>query len=599
MPDTDHSFNDILTIKEIVETLNRAVDMRGALEQALTRLLELMQLETGWIFLKDPNADDLWDGRGYILATHANLPPALALDNPHAWNKGCECQGLCDTHRLQAAYNEVRCSRLVSSKGERYGLDIHASVPLRAGDEVLGILNVAASDWDEFNPQNLALLTNLGTHIGEALRRTHSFDLLRDRRLNEHKALLKFSSQLLGRHNLDDLISYLMEEMPTLLDTKACALLLKDHTNQKLSVLAAYGWKQNIVAQGWDIPVDQPGVLYDVIFKKEPVSLSGISEIRIHPEFDQLMQEEGLHHVVLVPMESRNEVIGILMINSTNRWEGAGAELQFLRLLSNQAAMALENARLHQIELANQRMDVELEFGRRIQMNMLPKDLPEIDGWSFSALYQPARQVGGDFYDWFVLPGRPNQVGVVIADVVDKGIAAAMFMTLSRTMIRIAALTGRPPAQVLRQANEWIIRDGRAALFLTVFYAIIDTQTGEVVFSNAGHNPPLLLQAEERRISRLTTEGRLMGYLANIKLEQKKTRLDPGDCLVLYTDGVTEAVNARGAGFGVDRLSEVILSSRGKRANELQANIVTTLQEYTEGLALADDITLICLSRLE
>ncbi len=597
MPETNPSFDDIVTIKEIVETLNRAVDMRGALEQALTRLLELMQLETGWIFLKDPNADDLWDGRGYILATHANLPPALALDNPHAWNKGCECQGLCDTDRLQAAYNEVRCSRLISSKGERRGLDIHASIPLRAGERVLGILNVAASDWEAFNPHSLALLTQLGNYIGEALQRTHSFDLLRDRRLNEHKALLNFSSQLLRRHHLDDLISYLMEEMPTLLDTEACALLLRDRSNQNLNILAAYGWNKDIVSLGWNLPIDKPGVLNDVILKKETISLMGSSEIGLHPEFDQVMQEERLHHVVLVPMESQNDVIGILMINSSQPWEGAGAELQFLRLLSNQAAIALENARLHQIELANQRMDMELEFGRRIQMNMLPKDLPEIDGWSFSAHYQPARQVGGDFYDWFTLPGKPNQIGVVIADVVDKGIAAALFMTLSRTMIRIAALTGLPPAQALRQANEWIIRDGRAALFLTVFYAILDTQTGELIYSNAGHNPQIILHAKERKTSQITTKGKLIGYLDQIKLAQDETWLNPGDSLVLYTDGVTEAVNFSGEVFGTTRLSEVIMSSVGLRADEMQVKIMAALQEFTQGLSLSDDITLVCLCR--
>lgn len=599
MRETDSSFDDLLTIKEIVETLNRAVDMRGALEQALTRLLDLMQLETAWIFLKDPNADDLWDGRGYILATHTNLPPALALDNPHAWNKGCECQGLCDTHRLQAAYNEVRCSRLISSKGERKGLDIHASVPLSAGDRVLGILNIAASDWGEFNPQSLSLLTKLGIHIGDALERTHSFDLLRDRRLNEHKALLNFSSQLLRHNHLDGLISYLMEEMPTLLDTEACALLLRDHDSLYMNVLAAYGWQSDIVSPGWKLPIDQPGILKEVMDKKEILSLSGNSAIGLHPEFDRVMQAEGLPHVVLVPMESQGRVIGILTINSRERWEGAGAELQFLRLLSNQAALALENARLHEIELANQRMDIELEFGRRIQTNMLPQDLPQIEGWSFSAYYQPARQMGGDFYDWFMLPGNSGRIGFVIADVVDKGIAAAIYMTLSRSMIRSAALTGGPPAHVLRQANEWIIRDGRAALFLTVFYAIVDAQTGKLTFSNAGHNPPILLHAKEGKLSQLKTEGKLMGYLEQIQIEQAEDRLNPGDSLVLYTDGVTEVFNASGEAFGESRLMDLVLSSRGLRAEDLQAKIMAALQDFTQGLPLSDDITLVCLCRDE
>ena len=597
MPEADHTINDIVTIKEIIETLNRAVDMRGALEQALTRLLELMQLETGWIFMKDASADDLWDGRGYVLAAHANLPPALALDNPHAWNKGCECQGLCNTDRLQSAYNEVRCSRLASSKGERRGLEIHASAPLRAGDQVLGILNVAASDWEAFNPQSLALLTQVGTYIGEALQRTHSYDLLRERRLNEHKALLNFSSQLLRRHNLDELISYLMGEISSLLDAEACALLLRDPTKRNLNILAAHGWQNDIVSQSWDIPLGQEGFFGDVVLNKELISLSGISEIKLFPELDRILIAEGLHHLVLMPMESQGEVIGILMVNTSEPWEGAGAELQFLRLLANQAAIALENARLNQIELANQRMEIELEFGRRIQTNMLPAALPEVPGWSFSTLYLPARQVGGDFYDWFEIPDKRSQIGIVVGDVVDKGIPAALFMTLSRTMIRIAALAGHPPAKALRQANEWIIRDGRAALYLTAFYALLDTDTGELIYSNAGHNPPILFQSRGGKISQLTTAGTLIGYLEGIQIGQDRVQLNPGDSLILYTDGVTDAIDLREEAFDVERLSNAIATSQGLRASELQANIMAALREFTQGTLQEDDITLVCICR--
>jgi len=597
MQDTNNSFNDILTIKQIVETLNRAVDMRGALEQALSRLLDLMQLETGWIFLKDQEADDLWDGRGYVLASHANLPPALAVDNPHAWNKGCECQALCDSNRMDEAYNEVRCSRLLSSKGERRGLDIHASVPLRADDQILGILNVAAGDWGAFNPHSLSLLTQVGDHIGEALQRSHAFDLLRDRRLNEHKALLSFSNQLLQRHDLDELIKYLMEEMPTLLDTEAGMLLLRDQTEQYLNILAAFGWKEDVVSRGLNVPIDQPGIFRDVILSKELRSISDISQTSLFPGLDRVIKDEGLPYVVLVPMESQGEVIGILMINSSDPWEGVGAELQFLRLLSNQAAIALENARLHQIEIANQKMEVELDFGRRIQMNMLPKDIPQIDGWSFSAHYQPARQVGGDFYDWFVLSEDNNRLGIVIGDVADKGIPAALFMTLCRTMIRTAAISGQPPAQALMQANEWIVRDGQAALFATVFYALLDIQTGVLKFTNAGHNPPIMYGVEGRKTRQLSTEGVLMGYLDDIQLAQDQITLNPGDSLVLYTDGVTEAIDPAGRAFGVERLNNLIATSAGLRARDLQNKIISAVQDFTDSQPLFDDITLVCVCR--
>jgi serine phosphatase RsbU (regulator of sigma subunit) len=172
--------DDLATLNQIAETLNRAVDVRSVLDSALVRLVELMGLETGWLFLSDPSAQGRWWGRGYVLAAHHNLPPALALDNPDAWDKGCDCQGFCNTGRLSGAYNEVRCSRLAEVSGDRRGLTVHASAPLRSGDRILGILNVAGPDWTAFSPEALALLTNVGAQMGIALERARLFDLVQE-----------------------------------------------------------------------------------------------------------------------------------------------------------------------------------------------------------------------------------------------------------------------------------------------------------------------------------------------------------------------------------------------------------------------------------
>jgi len=126
-PRTD--LDNLSTLNRIVETLNRAVDVRGVLDTALAQLVKLMGLETGWIFLKDPMASERQWGEGYLLAAHHNLPPALALDNPDAWQGGCECQGLCDAGGLTEACNQVRCSRLAHAAGDRRGLAVHASAP--------------------------------------------------------------------------------------------------------------------------------------------------------------------------------------------------------------------------------------------------------------------------------------------------------------------------------------------------------------------------------------------------------------------------------------------------------------------------------------
>ena len=157
---------DLITLNQIVETLNRAVDVRGALDSALARLVELMGLEAGLIFIKNPTIQSNGEGDGYILAAHHNLPPALALDSPDAWMGTCECQRLCSQGQLSQAYNVVGCSRLAAVGGDRRGLAVHASVALRSADRVLGILNVIGQDGTSFKPRALALLTNVGSQMG-------------------------------------------------------------------------------------------------------------------------------------------------------------------------------------------------------------------------------------------------------------------------------------------------------------------------------------------------------------------------------------------------------------------------------------------------
>ena len=228
-------------LNEIAETLNQATDVQAALHDALVRLVELMGLETGWIFLIDPSAKTRWAGRGYVLAAHHNLPPALALQDVEMWAQTCQCQRLCDAGELNEAYNVVGCSRLAGATGDRRGLALHASAPLRSGERTLGILNVIGRDRGAFSPRALALLTNVGNQMGIALERAQLYDLLKEQRVSEGKALLDVSNQLLSRLDLDDVMGYLVEEVCRLLRTDGCALLLSGETPESLSFSAASG----------------------------------------------------------------------------------------------------------------------------------------------------------------------------------------------------------------------------------------------------------------------------------------------------------------------------------------------------------------------
>jgi serine phosphatase RsbU (regulator of sigma subunit) len=595
-----HSHNgtieDLTTLNRIAETLNRATDVQGALNTTLAHLVELMGLETGWIFLIDPSKD-LRPGDPFLLAAHHNLPPGIAPEDQLIWGGGCKCQDLCKEGNLAEAYNEVRCTRLASAEGDRRGLVVHASTPLRSGDKKLGILNVAADDWSSFNTHSLALLTNVGNMMGIAIERARLFDLLREKRVNEQAALLELSSQLLSRLRFEDLSSYLVNEVRRLLDCDACAIFMLNQSHKWLEFVAASGWWSDPVAAKKHIPYEAdsgPGwvmqsqlpLLVEDLQKSDPTSWT--------PEW---LMKEGFRGHAIVPLVADNHSIGALAINSRDPRLLNVNELNFLQLMANQAAIAIETNRLHMEEIERQRIEEELAVGRQIQLSLLPKSLPSVSGWEFAVHYDAAYQVGGDFYDLFELPNLEGQIEIFIGDVSGKGVPAALFMAMSRTMIRSTVLSGLSPSPALIRANELIQKDSQADLFLSVICASLDTKSGQVTYANAGHNRPFLLRANTGTVQVLKARGIILGEFEEIEIEEDEVEILPGDVLVFYTDGVTDAINAQQQSFSEDRLYEIISSHHDATAEEMLSAILNEIRKFVGDTAQTDDMTLVIVKR--
>ncbi len=589
---------NLITLNQIVESLNQAIDVRQTLDFALTRLVELMGLETGWIFLKDPSSQNRWAGKGYVLAAHHNLPPALGIRRARAWKGSCECQALCLKGQLVAGYNEVHCTRLRNAPGDRHNLAVHASAPLRSGDNILGILNVAGSDWDVFSEKSLILLANVGSQMGIALERARLFDMLQEQRIHEQAVLLDLSNKLLGQHRLNDLLNYLVEEIPKLMDVDACAILLPGQDPAYLDFLAASGWHNDPVAAKRCVPADESSGSGWVMDTQDPLIAEDFEISDPTPWSAQWLHYENFRGHAVVPLIIEGRSIGTLMIDKREEPlqldEGA---LNFLRLMANQAAIAIENARLQQEEIEHQRLEDELSMGQKIQLSLLPESTPEAEGWDFAAVYCPARQVGGDFYDFFELAGNPKQLGLVIADVSGKGVPAALFMALSRSLIRTKSMSGRPPAAVLTRANRLIYRDSRSSLFLTTFYATLDLRTGLLAYTNAGHNWPLCLQAKTGKIKELAAKGTVLGVFKKIKLEDHEITMAPGDLIVFYTDGITEATNGNNEMFGEKRLQATLKANPQSNAQQMLDTILNEVDTFVNNTPQADDMTLLVVKR--
>ncbi len=590
---------NLLTLNQIVESLNRAVDVRQALDFALERLIDLMGLQTGWIFLKDEEAQNRWAGKGYVLAAHHNLPEAMGVNRARAWKGDCDCQALCAKGKLEAAYNEVACSRLRNAPGNRNNLNMHASAPLRSGDAILGILNVAGPDWEAFSEEALVLLANVGSQIGIALERARLFELLKEQRIYEQSVLLDLSNQLLSRPKLNELMSYLVEAVPSLLGVDACAILLPEEDDpSQLIFSAASGWNDDPVAAQRRVPASEQSGSGWVMLNQEPLLIEDFEDGDPTPWNAPWLYNERFRGQSAVPLIVEGRSIGTLFINSRTPRRLNDDELNLLQLMANQAAIAIENARLHHVEIRRQRMEDELAVGQQIQLSLLPAGPPEAEGWDFASIYQPAQLVGGDFYDFFQLAGDPNQLGLVIADVSGKGVPAALFMALSRSIIRTKSMSGRHPAGVLCRSNTLIYKDTRSKLFLTAFYATLDLRTGWMAYSNAGHNYPIRLQAETGQVTELVARGIIMGAFEQIELEEHEIDVAPGDMIIFYTDGITEAMNDTEELFGEDRLISVIKANPQAGAQEMIDTIVKAVVAFTGDTPQSDDFTIFIVKRL-
>ncbi len=595
---TEELIHSLTTLNKIAETLNRSVDVASALNSALADLVDLMGMETGWVFLRDPAAKSQWFGRGFTLAADYNLPPAMGRGKAGPWKGGCDCQAFCSRGTLTDAYNEVRCTRLAAAKGEdRGGLVVHASAPLRSGEQVLGILNVAAPDWDSFTPEALVLLANAGSLMGIALERARLYDLLQEQRIDEQAALLEFSNHLLGRPQESDLIVTLVREVRRLAHVDAAALVTPDSRDGSLVFSAADGWRDDPAARAMHM-ADSEFNLVGQAMRLQQAFLAEDVEAHVLPLYEmEWLQTEGFRGYAVVPMIVEGHSIGALLLATRQPGRLTEDALRFLRLMANQAAIAVDGLRLRREEVQRQRLHEELAFGRQIQLSMLPKQSPTLPGWQIDAVYQAARMVGGDFYDFFELPGEPRRLGMLIADVADKGVPAALFMALSRTVIRTTALSGRGTAAALLRANQLILNDSQSDLFLSAFYAILEPETGRLLYANAGHNRPLWYRAATSSVQELRARGIILGVFEGITIEERRIVVEPGDVLLFYTDGIPEGLNAEQHMLGMQRLAEVFRRNAHLDAPAISGAIVDAYNQFTAGTEQSDDVTFFVVKR--
>lgn len=600
-----------------------------------TRLYEAEQ-QQAWIstaLLQVADAMSQVSDLDAVLTTIVRLTPILAgVDRSTIllWNDDAEMFVPTQSHGLtpelretfeQAVFPEGALPALDQVRWDKRPLHVNASLdtglvplalaetfqieevvflPLIAQGEFLGVMMVDyAGRPYHFSDRIVSMLMGIATQAAMVI---HSARLVQAQREEAYvsMALLQVAEAASRSTDLEETLATVVRITPILVGVEVCALFLWDRVTATFLPFQQYGLKGQERVAFRNLRLREPDSLVRGLAEGQP--FVDLQELDESPAIASVLGRDSL---LALPLVSRGELLGTIVVE----YAGPGPRfaqrwMTILSGIAGQAAIAVENDLLLQEAAEQELIKRELEVAKQIQASFLPERCAEVSGWQLATIWRSARQVSGDFYDFIPLPPAPGRegvnegrTGVVIADVADKGVPAALFMALSRTLVRTVAIDGRPPAMAIARANGLILADARSDLFVTLFYIILQPESGEITYVNAGHMPPLVARAAGGTMEELRVPGIALGILEDVTFEEHTAYLAPGDMLVLYTDGVIDASDAGQRRFGLEQLKQVVSSHRAHSAEELAQTISDAVAAFVGDAAQFDDFTLVVAKR--
>ncbi len=581
------------SLREVAGLVSANVGVDDVLEAVLDELDRNLPVDISAIWLFDN--DEL-----YLAACRncdEDLLEQTLYDNADAY------EGL-----LTALYSETPLIRKPTDPlwvvGLAAGFDANYSalaVPLRIGNHPLGVITLAHHTPGRYGHEAQTMTLTFAGYAAVAIENARLYDTAQEQAYAS-AALLQVAQAVVSLNNLDEILSTIIRIMPILVGIERAALYQWDPLAEVFLPAEEYGLSEADSAEFWSRNFS-PGEFPMLDACRQELELRACS-LNEQSGFDawlsvDLNQEVNLAQpgafLFAVPIAVKGVLYGVMLVE-----EAAGGlrfrsrRLEIITGIAQQVALAIQNDMLQKEMVLRERLETEVQLARQIQQTFLPESLPEFSGWELAARWKTARQVGGDFYDVFNLPN--HRLGLFIADVSDKGVPAALFMALTRTLVRAAVLETDSPAEALRRVNDLLVPDTKQGMFVTAVYAVLDMNKGELTYVNAGHNPPVWLRSDGS-LESLTRTGVALGAAEGMRYQQRSISLQPGDSVLFYTDGLTEAYNAQGEFYGEARLQQALQTHPIASAQDLMDIVETSLLEFVQDMPPADDLTLLVLRR--
>jgi serine phosphatase RsbU (regulator of sigma subunit) len=302
-----------------------------------------------------------------------------------------------------------------------------------------------------------------------------------------------------------------------------------------------------------------------------------------------------IRSVMAVPLASGEETFGMVYVDNPFHSRFKEEDLKVLTTIASVASIKIEHERLLDERLEKRRMEEELKVASEIQMRLQPVAPPNIPGWEMTGVSFPCREIGGDYYD-FIKRKRDNRFVVAVGDVSGKGTGAALLMSSLHAAVRAQAQTRATISEVMGEINQYIYENSPSNKFLTLFYGELDPETSILTYSNGGHNTPILAR-RSGEVFRLDKGGLPIGMMQNVSYQEDSIRFEPGDVLVIYSDGITESINERDEEFDDERLIEVVVNNLNRSASGIRDRIDEALSRFVGTTAPVDDMTLMIIKR--
>ncbi len=485
------------------------------------------------------------------------------------------------------------------------GFDLEHSaiaVPLRLGDQSVGVLTLAHHTPGRYGHEAQAMATTFASYAAVAIENARLYDSSQEQAYAS-AALLQVAQAVVSLSEIEEILGTIVRIMPILVGVERVAIFSWDGAAQLMRPKQEYGIPTNLHSALWR--QFSPGEFAMLDAARDLGEMVMCKDAHLGPEnwllacpctpeeLDEVTHSDD-RLLVALPLMLKGEIFGIMLVEEAiggRRFRSR--RLEILNGVAQQTALAIQNDIFEQEKVNRERLDIEVRLARQIQETFIPKTLEVFPGWGLDARWRTALQMGGDFYD--VINLADGRLGLFIADVADKGIPAALFMALTRTLMRAAVLQTDSPAEVLRQVNDLLYPDCEQGMFVTAVYGALDLVTGRFTYANAGHNPPMWVR--EAQIDLLSRTGIALGVIEHAQMSERSINLSEGDMLVFYTDGITEAFSVDGEIFGDERLMQVLRSGRQGTAKDILDKIDESIDLFTGQQAISDDITLIALKR--